>query len=457
MGANFTPKWNSYKDLKPFRFWCQKVLPTVYDDSLSYYELLCKVVNYLNVVIENLEGVEENTDALLNAFNQLQGYVNEYFEDVLPQLVDDKIDELVTNGTFDTIVNNILQPYYADMEEWKQQVEDDLDARMDEFEDSVGDDVAAAQAAANSASGFADESEAWARGTVGGVAVGSDAEQYQNNSKYYAEQAAQAADNATHAEEAQAWATGEVDGVPVGSDAEQYHNNAKYYAEQAAQAADDATHAEEAQAWATGEVDGVPVGSSDPQYHNNAKYYADEAASAATTAATAAVNTAVASLQTQLDTVREVALEGLAWVKVRGVEVKANRTLNLSGITATMNIPGLICITLPYSDSGTGSSTLVDSNSNVEMFKKGSYIFDAQATGTNMLRTNKYLIQELSDGYSNGTTIDGVDYDNHFFTVWNYTTGSWAADGTTIDLTLLVGKIRYKNNGTAINTATVGN
>ena len=44
-----------YSTLKPFRFWCQKVLPLVYDDSLSYYELLNKVVNYLNNTREDLQ------------------------------------------------------------------------------------------------------------------------------------------------------------------------------------------------------------------------------------------------------------------------------------------------------------------------------------------------------------------------------------------------------------------
>lgn len=33
-------------------FWCQKVLPLVYDDSLSYYEVLCKLKQKLNEVIE---------------------------------------------------------------------------------------------------------------------------------------------------------------------------------------------------------------------------------------------------------------------------------------------------------------------------------------------------------------------------------------------------------------------
>lgn len=32
-------------------FYCQKVLPLVYDNSLSYYEVLCKAVGKLNEVI----------------------------------------------------------------------------------------------------------------------------------------------------------------------------------------------------------------------------------------------------------------------------------------------------------------------------------------------------------------------------------------------------------------------
>lgn len=39
--------------LKRFKFWCQLVLPLVYDDSLSYYEVLCKIHDYLNKVIDN--------------------------------------------------------------------------------------------------------------------------------------------------------------------------------------------------------------------------------------------------------------------------------------------------------------------------------------------------------------------------------------------------------------------
>lgn len=34
------------------RYWCTKIIPLVYDDSLSYYEVLCKVTEKLNEVIE---------------------------------------------------------------------------------------------------------------------------------------------------------------------------------------------------------------------------------------------------------------------------------------------------------------------------------------------------------------------------------------------------------------------
>lgn len=54
-------------------FWCQKVLPLVYDDSLSFYEVLCKLKSKLNEVIENLNK---------------QG---EYIETQLPILVDETV------------------------------------------------------------------------------------------------------------------------------------------------------------------------------------------------------------------------------------------------------------------------------------------------------------------------------------------------------------------------------
>lgn len=72
-----------YNDnLKPLVFWCQKVLPLVYDDSLSYYEVVCKCANKINELIENYNNLpdiikELVTDdnlkvILLELYNQLE-------------------------------------------------------------------------------------------------------------------------------------------------------------------------------------------------------------------------------------------------------------------------------------------------------------------------------------------------------------------------------------------------
>ena len=80
--ASFTPPMLGYTGQGAFRYWCQTALPLVYDDSLSYYELLNKVVVYLNNVISDVGATETNVESLLTAYNQLQEYVNTYFTNI---------------------------------------------------------------------------------------------------------------------------------------------------------------------------------------------------------------------------------------------------------------------------------------------------------------------------------------------------------------------------------------
>ena len=77
---------------------------------------------------------------------------------------------------------------------------------------------------------------------------------------------------------AEGWAVGEHDGVPVTSGSPYYENNAKYYAEQAAAQETAAQgRAEDAEAWAVGKRGGTDVPDTDPTYHNNAAYWAAQA------------------------------------------------------------------------------------------------------------------------------------------------------------------------------------
>lgn len=91
----------NYKDLNTFNFWCQKILPLVYDDSLSYYEVLCKVVDYINDLINN--------DKAINLI------LTEYGKDIneLKEMVDKIKKELddVKNGKYESLYINALKNY----------------------------------------------------------------------------------------------------------------------------------------------------------------------------------------------------------------------------------------------------------------------------------------------------------------------------------------------------------
>lgn len=62
-------------NFKHLRFWCQKVLPLVYDDSLSYYEILCKVVNYINNIIDNEKEITEEVESLKAELKVVQEWI----------------------------------------------------------------------------------------------------------------------------------------------------------------------------------------------------------------------------------------------------------------------------------------------------------------------------------------------------------------------------------------------
>ena len=48
-----------FKKIDGLRFWCNKILPLVYDDSLSYYETLCKIAEKLNEVINDINEIPQ--------------------------------------------------------------------------------------------------------------------------------------------------------------------------------------------------------------------------------------------------------------------------------------------------------------------------------------------------------------------------------------------------------------
>ena len=52
------------REIGKFKAWCRRVLPAVYDDSLSYYEQLTKLVAKLNEAIDSINEIGSGFDEL---------------------------------------------------------------------------------------------------------------------------------------------------------------------------------------------------------------------------------------------------------------------------------------------------------------------------------------------------------------------------------------------------------
>lgn len=74
------------------KFWCYKVLPLVYDDSLSYYELLCKLTAKINELVEI---VNTSPDNVYNIVKEI-------------------LDGWLADGTMERLVGEAYKHFHAD-------------------------------------------------------------------------------------------------------------------------------------------------------------------------------------------------------------------------------------------------------------------------------------------------------------------------------------------------------
>lgn len=83
------------------KYWCYKVLPLVYDDSLSYYELLCKVVSKLNELIEKYASFDDMVEEIQSAIDALQKQIDEFDTTYIEKLIKDKLSNMIYVGISD--------------------------------------------------------------------------------------------------------------------------------------------------------------------------------------------------------------------------------------------------------------------------------------------------------------------------------------------------------------------
>lgn len=95
------------------KYWCNKILPLVYDDSLSYYEVLCKTSAKLNEVIESTNGLLDLWDTYKNeidkAFGEYTAGLDKKFDDLSDKMSADFL-------RYKDIVNNEIRDEFAKQE-----------------------------------------------------------------------------------------------------------------------------------------------------------------------------------------------------------------------------------------------------------------------------------------------------------------------------------------------------
>lgn len=109
-----------FKKIDGLRFWCNKILPLVYDDSLSYYETLCKIAEKLNEVINDINEIpqyirdlvsdEKLKEIMLTLLNNLQEQIASANEGTSKTATEVRtVGELVwLNGELYKITHNMI-------------------------------------------------------------------------------------------------------------------------------------------------------------------------------------------------------------------------------------------------------------------------------------------------------------------------------------------------------------
>lgn len=108
------------------RYWCNKILPLVYDDSLSYYEVLCKTRAKLNEVIDS-------TNGLLAAWNTYKNDIDKAFGEYtagLGKKFADLTDKIAADFfRYKDIVNDTIRDEFAKQEQRLTAQDDKISAQ----------------------------------------------------------------------------------------------------------------------------------------------------------------------------------------------------------------------------------------------------------------------------------------------------------------------------------------
>lgn len=98
------------KNVPPFVRYCSDIIPTMFDDSLSYYEALCALWKWMQDNLVNVINNNANvTDYYIQIVKDLKSYVENYFDNLdVQEEINNKLDAMAEAGTLQEIVGEYL-------------------------------------------------------------------------------------------------------------------------------------------------------------------------------------------------------------------------------------------------------------------------------------------------------------------------------------------------------------
>ena len=98
--------------LRPFQRFVIQNFPFIEKDfqDLDSYGLWCKIIEYVNIIKDQVNNVTESQVEVINKFNALKDYVDNFFDNLdVQDEIDNKLDEMADDGTLQEIVSSYLQ------------------------------------------------------------------------------------------------------------------------------------------------------------------------------------------------------------------------------------------------------------------------------------------------------------------------------------------------------------
>ena len=140
------PKGRGVVPMPPFMAFLADNIPAVYDNTMSYYDELTALIKYLqDTVIPALNDNADTITVLSNAIEQLQDYVDHYFDNLdVQEEINNKLDEMATTGQLQDLIDYYFRGVTAKIDaqdvviaEFKDEVNTTIDEQNTQLEEAI--------------------------------------------------------------------------------------------------------------------------------------------------------------------------------------------------------------------------------------------------------------------------------------------------------------------------------